>query len=109
MGRRLSATVLRVIILAATPGYAQMRSFPREEDLSRGNAGDLITTRGEYGDYESDCGFLLAPENRADPDSRVIRLAVVRQRALEVGSSQPIFTLIGGPGKSTGVAGLQHH
>ncbi len=93
---RLSA----VALLAAAPSMAQIPSFPPDEDLEGEVAGDLVTRAGTYGATDADWGFLLVPENRAVPQSRLLRLVVVRQRAAGEASFPPIFNLVGGPGNS---------
>ncbi|HJW74615.1 MAG TPA: alpha/beta hydrolase, partial [Thermoleophilia bacterium] len=52
----------------------------------------------EKGDYKADVGTLVVPENRADRDSRLIALPVVRIRARSERPAEPIFRLEGGPG-----------
>ena len=52
----------------------------------------------ENGDYAADCGTLVVPENRADPQSRLIALPVTRIRARSAHPAEPIFRLEGGPG-----------
>ena len=65
-------------------------------------AGDLIldpcTYSTEDGDYAADCGTLVVPENRADPNSRLIALPVTRIKAKSKDPAEPIFRLQGGPG-----------
>lgn len=78
----------------------QVPSFPPESALQGKRAGELVLAPGRYGDAAADWGWLLVPENRSDPDSRTIRLAVVRQRATEEASDPPLFNLVGGPGQS---------
>ena len=67
-------------------------------------AGDLTIEPCMYeaGDveYAADCGTLVVPENRSDPDSRLIALPVIRIRAAGSNPSEPIFRLGGGPGQS---------
>jgi pimeloyl-ACP methyl ester carboxylesterase len=62
----------------------------------------LILERCEYatedGNYEADCGTLVVPENRHDPDSRLIALPVKRIRAQSANPGAPLFRLQGGPG-----------
>jgi pimeloyl-ACP methyl ester carboxylesterase len=64
--------------------------------------GDLILEDCEYatenGSYAADCGTLVVPENRADPDSRLIALPVTRIKAKSDNPAEPIFRLEGGPG-----------
>ena len=65
-------------------------------------AGDLILDPCDYatedGSYAADCGTLVVPENRADPQSRLIALPVTRIRARSEHPAEPIFRLEGGPG-----------
>lgn len=92
-------SALWVAALAA-PSWPQVPSFPAERELEGKKAGDLVLHSGEYGDSEAEWGWLLVPENRARSDSRVTRLALVRQLALEEPSQPPLFNLVGGPGQS---------
>jgi pimeloyl-ACP methyl ester carboxylesterase len=67
--------------------------------------GDLVdlqpcTYKAGDTEYSADCGTLVVPENRSDPKSRLIALPVIRVRALDGGHAEPIFFLLGGPGKS---------
>jgi pimeloyl-ACP methyl ester carboxylesterase len=65
-------------------------------------AGDLLldpcTYSTEKGNYAADCGTLVVPENRADPQSRLIAVPVTRIRSLSDHPAEPIFWLKGGPG-----------
>ena len=67
-------------------------------------AGDLILEPCTYeaGDveYAADCGTLVVPENRSDPNSRLIALPILRIRTTGENSGEPIFDLGGGPGES---------
>jgi pimeloyl-ACP methyl ester carboxylesterase len=68
-------------------------------------AGDLAglescTYEAQGVKYVSDCGTLVVPENRADPNSRLIALPVIRVRATGSNPAEPIFWLEGGPGLS---------
>jgi hypothetical protein len=71
----------------------------------RHSAADLVDLKpckykaGEI-EYAADCGTLVVPENRSASDSRLIALPVIRIRALNGGSAEPIFFLLGGPGKT---------
>src|SRR5262245_37523296 len=48
---------------------------------------------------EVECGFLVVPENRLDPDSNDIRLAVAHLRSPNPDAApDPIIELAGGPG-----------
>ncbi len=68
-------------------------------------AGELVEREPciyEHGDveYAADCGTLVVPENRSEPDSQLIALPVIRVHALGDSSVVPIFWLTGGPGES---------
>jgi len=68
-------------------------------------AGDLVSLEPctyEAGDveYAADCGTLVVPENRADPNSRLIALPLIRVRATGGNPAEPIFYFTGGPGAS---------
>ena len=68
------------------------------------SAGELILEPCQYatdnGSYAADCGTLVVPETRADPESRLIALPVTRIRARSDDPKEPIFFLTGGPGQS---------
>jgi pimeloyl-ACP methyl ester carboxylesterase len=68
-------------------------------------AGDLVglepcTYEANKVEYDADCGTLVVPENRSDPDSRLIALPVIRGRAPGDNPAEPIFYFSGGPGTS---------
>jgi pimeloyl-ACP methyl ester carboxylesterase len=67
-------------------------------------AGDLILHSCSYstedGSLPADCGTLVVPENRNNPDSRLIALPVKRILATGNAPLEPIFWLEGGPGIS---------
>jgi pimeloyl-ACP methyl ester carboxylesterase len=97
--------VALVLIAAAVAGLAYLRFGPDADSVSvpaGAKAGDLILERCDYatedGSYAADCGTLVVPENRADPQSRLIALPVTRIRARSGNPAEPIFRLQGGPG-----------
>jgi pimeloyl-ACP methyl ester carboxylesterase len=66
-------------------------------------AGDLVdlelcTFTLENEEHAADCGTLIVPENRSDPDTRLIALPVTRLKAASDNPAEPIFWLQGGPG-----------
>lgn len=68
-------------------------------------AGDLVdlkpcTYTADDVEYSADCGTLVVPENRSDPNSRLTALPVIRVHALSVNPTEPIFFFQGGPGSS---------
>ncbi|VXC60339.1 Alpha/beta hydrolase [Oceanicaulis sp. 350] len=72
-------------------------------------AEDPITLTSNAGDsVQAYQGAFLAPENRNDPDSRMIEIGYVRFPALDGAEGPPIVYLAGGPGGSgTGTARRQ--
>lgn len=50
--------------------------------------------------WPAECGTLLVPENRSDPDSRLIPLPVLRVASTSSSPLEPVFRLGGGPGVS---------
>lgn len=66
-------------------------------------AGDLVnlepcTFTNQDVEYAADCGTLVVPENRADPNSNLIALPVTRIKAAGSTPAEPIFWFSGGPG-----------
>jgi pimeloyl-ACP methyl ester carboxylesterase len=54
----------------------------------------------ESGNSAADCGTLIVPENRNNPQSSLIALPVTRVRARSPQPAEPVFVLQGGPGFS---------
>jgi pimeloyl-ACP methyl ester carboxylesterase len=50
--------------------------------------------------YLADYGTITVPENRSNPDSRLIEIPVIRIHSPSMTSKEPIFFLSGGPGSS---------
>jgi pimeloyl-ACP methyl ester carboxylesterase len=97
--------VALVLIGLAFLGLAYVKVASTEEAVSvppGALAGDLLlhpcTYSTEDGSYAADCGTLVVPENRADPQSRLIALPVTRIRSPSDHPSEPVFWLKGGPG-----------
>ncbi|MCP4418350.1 MAG: alpha/beta hydrolase [Chloroflexi bacterium] len=67
-------------------------------------AGDLTMEPCTYErndvEYAADCGTLIVPENRSEPNSRLIALSVIRVLATGSSPTEPIFWFQGGPGQS---------
>lgn len=57
-------------------------------------------TTPETGEVKFELGTLYVPENRADPNSRIIGVGFARFRALQPSGAPPTFHLPGGPGDS---------
>ena len=98
----LIALVLFAALLFAGCGSRPAPSLAVPPGAQAGDLMDLKPCTYEAGKikYSADCGTLVVPENRSDPDSRLIALPVIRVRALDGGHAEPIFFLLGGPGHS---------
>ena len=97
----ISSVALLILMLAACGGAENVPiAVP-----AGAQDGDLVglepcTYEANKVKYDADCGTLVVPENRADPDSRLIALPVIRVRATGDNPTEPIFYLSGGPGTS---------
>src|SRR5215212_404237 len=97
--------VALIAVLVAGLVYVRFAPGPDPVVVPEGaSAGELILEpceyAGENGSYPADCGTLVVPETRADPDSRLIALPVTRIRARSEDPKEPVFFLTGGPGQS---------
>ena len=99
--RAIALMVIAVLIL----GIAYLRFDSNADEVSvpaGAKAGDLTLESCDYdtedGSYRADCGTLVVPENRSDPQSRLIALPVKRIRARTDTPAEPIFRFEGGPG-----------
>ena len=99
--RIVALAVIGVLVL----GLAYLRFAPGDGTVSvpaGAKAGDLTlhacTYATEAGALPADCGTLVVPENRSDPDSRLIALPVTRIRSRSQHPAEPIFRFEGGPG-----------
>jgi len=98
--------LVALVLMAVLVGSLAYVRFGRESDPvsvpAGAKAGDLILERCDYqtedGAYDADCGTLVVPETRGDPQSRLIALPVTRIHARSERPSEPIFRLEGGPG-----------
>jgi pimeloyl-ACP methyl ester carboxylesterase len=103
----LSRVVALAMIALLVAGLAYLRFAPDSSTVSvpeGAKAGDLILEPCEYptenGNYAAECGTLVVPEKRADPQSRLIALPITRILARSDHPRKPIFVLQGGPGLS---------
>jgi pimeloyl-ACP methyl ester carboxylesterase len=99
--RIVALTLIGVVAL----GLAYLKLGAADDPISvpaGAMASDLLldpcTYSTENGSYAADCGTLVVPENRADPQSRLIALPVTRIRAQTNNPGEPVFWLKGGPG-----------
>ena len=102
-----SRIIALALILVLAIGLAYVRFGPSPAPLSvptGARAGDLSLSTATYatenGTYAADTGTLVVPENRTNPQSRLIALPVVRIRAPSDHPHEPVFWLQGGPGHS---------
>lgn len=89
-----------ILVFCAMKLNAQDSPFPYPFELESKKAGDFILKSGTIYKNKADFGLILVPENRNNPHSRLIPLPFIRHYARIETTSQPIFVLGGGPGKS---------
>ena len=101
VGRTVALALIAIVI----GGLAYLHVATGDTTVSvpsGAKAGDLTLEPCDYatedGSHEADCGTLVVPENRADPQSRLIALPVKRIRARSARTGVPVFRLQGGPG-----------
>ena len=99
--------VALALIVVAVGGLTYLRFAPRPDSMSvpeGAKAGQIFLEPCSYptenGSYDAECGTLVVPENRANPQSRLIALPVTRIPARSEQAAEPLFRLEGGPGKS---------
>jgi pimeloyl-ACP methyl ester carboxylesterase len=94
----IALVLFAVLLVGCSPKATSVPMVP--EDAQAGDLIDLqpCTYKAGKTEYAADCGTLIVPENRSDPDSRLIALPIIRVRALNGGRAEPIFFLVGGPG-----------
>ena len=100
--KRFIMTLVVIAVLAALlPACGGKKEVPITVPTGA-QAGDLVALESctyKAGDveYAADCGTLVVPENRSDPNSRLIALPVIRVRATGNSPNEPLFWLMGGP------------
>jgi len=102
---RLRIPVAIIILIAALlSGCRGAKEMPLmiPTDAKSGDIINLEPCTYEANDvvYTADCGLLIVPENRNNPNSRLISLPVKRVRSTGSNPAEPIFFLPGGPGES---------
>lgn len=95
----LIALAVLAVLLSACHGTKAPITAP-----AGAQAGDLVelepcTYEAGKVEYDADYGTLIVPENRSDPDSRLIALPVTRIKAASGTPAEPIFWFTGGPGQ----------
>jgi pimeloyl-ACP methyl ester carboxylesterase len=93
-----------IALLVFGLGYLHFSGGDKVSVPAGAKAGDLVLEDCNYGtekgSYAADCGTLVVPENRTDPQSRLIAVPVTRIRAHSKHPGEPIFRLEGGPGNT---------
>jgi pimeloyl-ACP methyl ester carboxylesterase len=99
--------IVALALIALVVGGLAFLRFSPSDSISvpaDARAGDLILEDCDYatedGSYEADCGTLVVPENRNNPQSRLIALPVTRIHSRTADPADPVFRLEGGPGKT---------
>ena len=87
------------------PGARGKWTAIKRDPNAKGKAGEVFIepatlTTPETGTVHFQLGTLYVPENRADPNSRVIGVGFARFRATQPTGAPPTFHLPGGPGDS---------
>lgn len=99
-------TLLLALLVSATLitacGGKEALSITVPDGARAGDLVDLNPCPYEARDveYTADCGTLVVPENRSNPNSRLIALPVTRVHALSNNPEEPIFWFAGGPGST---------
>jgi DNA-binding CsgD family transcriptional regulator len=98
--KRATVTLVIIAVLLTLLPACSARDAPITVPVE-GQAEDLVglepcTYEANEVEYDAHCGTLVVPENRADPNSRLITLPVIRVRATGDDPAEPIFA--GGPG-----------
>jgi pimeloyl-ACP methyl ester carboxylesterase len=84
--------------LAVAGSCCSSEPVPGGPEIDAAESGDLTWKPGSYFDHSAEYGTLLVPENRRNPDSRLIELPVIRVLATGDIRAEPLFLLGGGPG-----------
>ena len=87
------------------PGARGKWTAIKRDPNAKGKAGEVVIepatlTTPETGTVHFELGTLYVPENRADPNSRIIGVGFARFRASQPTGAPPTFHLPGGPGDS---------
>lgn len=99
----LQGWTLMVVVLylfPAGPLSAQDSPFPEPSLLARERSGAVVVKAGRLYGQGADFGLVQVPENRNRQHTRLLQVPFIRHHARKDSSSEPIFILGGGPGKS---------
>ena len=95
-----TAILLLIFVSGCNPAEDKTMEIPQNAQ-----AGDVInlevcTYEARDVEYAAECGDLVVPENRSDPDSRLISIPITRIHSTGNQTAAPVFYLSGGPGES---------
>jgi pimeloyl-ACP methyl ester carboxylesterase len=90
---------LATLLLAACGGSKIEITVPEGAKVGDLNMESCTYEQDEV-EYSADCGTLVVPENRNNPEARLIALPVIKVRSTSDSPTEPIFWLAGGPGGS---------
>ena len=98
--RIISFVIVLLVLLLTACGKKEKAPLTVPEGV---HAGQLVglkpcTYEAQDVEYAAECGVLVVPENRTDPNSRLLALPITRVHATGTSSTEPIFALPGGPG-----------
>lgn len=96
----ISFYIILILALAGCGSAGDMRGTTVPDGAQAGDLTDLepCTFTLSKEEHAADCGTLVIPENRYDPNSRLIALPVTRLKAASATPAEPIFWFSGGPG-----------
>ncbi|MCU0453548.1 MAG: alpha/beta hydrolase [Bacteroidetes bacterium] len=97
---RLALRTWVVVLLLVVNLQAQDSPFPEPSLLAGKSPGTIVIKGGRLYKNSADFGLVQVPENRSTQHTRLLQLPFIRHHARKDTSSEPIFILGGGPGKS---------
>ena len=97
---RLTVWTWVAVLLLVVNLQAQDSPFPEPSQLAGKGSGAIVMKGGRLSRHSADFGLVQVPENRNVLDTRLMQLPFIRHHARKDASSEPLFILGGGPGKS---------
>ncbi|MCB9433211.1 MAG: hypothetical protein H6668_14635 [Ardenticatenaceae bacterium] len=92
--------LLPVFISGCNPAEDKTTGIPQNAQADDIINLEVCTYEARDVEYAAECGDLVVPENRSDPDSRLISIPITRIHSTGNQTVAPIFYLSGGPGES---------
>ncbi len=97
---RLAIRTWVAVLLLVVNLHAQDSPFPEPLLLAGKSSGAIVMKGGRLYKNSADFGLVQVPENRNARHTRLLQLPFIRHHARKDSSSEPVFILGGGPGKS---------